>query len=204
MNTTDALRRLQDGNGRFLAETQNRHVSQTQREALTTGQAPFAVILSCADSRVPPEIIFDQGLGDLFVIRVAGNVITPEVVGSVEFAIHVLGSRLVVVQGHTDCGAIKTTLAEMATPTPTLSPNLQSLVDRIRPSITPLLEKIDLSDPQTLMPQAIQANVHQSVTQLKQNSDIVQNLIQTDDLQIIGAEYSLATGQVTFYDSDHI
>lgn len=203
MKAIDALKRLQDGNGRFLAEIHNRDFSQQRREALVAGQDPFAVILSCADSRVPPEIIFDQGLGDLFVIRVAGNVISPEVVGSVEFATHILACRLVVVLGHAGCGAVKTTLAEMANPTPNLSPNLQALVDCIRPSLTSLLKKHIPIDPQTLMPQAIQANVHQSVTQLMQRSDIVQNLTQTADLQIIGAEYSLATGKVTFLESDH-
>ena len=196
ISAKEALQQLKLGNGRFLAEIHTQNNSQSRRAALASGQAPFAVILSCADSRVPPEIIFDQGLGDLFVIRVAGNVITPAVLGSVEFAVHVLGSRLVVVLGHTGCGAVKTTLNEMKSPTENLSPNLQALVDRIRPSITPLLEQ---TTPQTLLPQAVQANIHQSVAQLQQNSAIVQNLVQAHDLKIVGAEYSLTTGKVTFY-----
>lgn len=200
MNANDALTRLREGNGRFLAEIQTHNTSQTRRAELAAEQNPFAVILSCADSRVPPEIIFDQGLGDLFVIRVAGNVITPAVLGSVEFAGHVLGSRLLVVLGHTGCGAIKTTLQEMITPTDNLSPNLQALVDCIRPSITPLLPQNQEIDATELLPQAVQANVHQSVAQLEQHSQIVQNLCQTDGLQIIGAEYSLATGAVTFFE----
>ncbi len=201
ISAKEALQQLQSGNGRFLAEIHTHNISQTRRAELATGQAPFAVILSCADSRVPPEIIFDQGLGDLFVIRVAGNVITPAVLGSVEFAVHVLGSRLVVVLGHTECGAVKTTVDELAAPTDTLSPNLQALVDEIRPSITPLLSSNQTIDTAALLPHAVQANIHQSVTQLHQRSKIVQTLCQNDGLQLIGAEYSLETGAVTFFDT---
>ncbi len=203
MNAAEALQRLQDGNGRFLAEIHNRDVSQERRLALTTGQTPFAVILSCADSRVPPEIIFDQGLGNLFVIRVAGNVITPEVLGSVEFATSVLGSRLVVVLGHTDCGAVQATLGEITNPTENLSPNLQALVDCIRPSIAPLLAKDPQKEPESLLSLAIQANIHQSVGQLRQNAHIAPPTPANAGPQIIGAEYSLATGTVTFFDSEN-
>ncbi|WP_420632394.1 carbonic anhydrase [Candidatus Leptofilum sp.] len=201
MNATDALTRLQEGNGRFLAEIHNRDVSQERRMALATGQAPFAVILSCADSRVPPEIIFDQGLGDLFVIRVAGNVISPEVLGSVEFATQALGSRLVVVLGHTSCGAVQATLNEMANPTATLSPNLQALVDGIRPSITPLLNTNPPPEANTLLTLAVQSNIHQSVNQLRQNANRGQAESPANGLQIIGAEYDLATGKVAFFNS---
>src|SRR5258706_13025023 len=112
---------------------------QTRRRELAAGQEPFAIILGCSDSRVPAEIVFDQGLGDLFVIRVAGNIVAPSQIGSVEFAAERFGTRLVVVLGHSRCGAIQATLEELALPTEGKSRNLRSIVDRIRPSVEALM-----------------------------------------------------------------
>ena len=137
-----ALERLQEGNRRFVAGRPGLGAAadEARRNELVEGQAPFAAILGCSDSRVPAEIVFDQGLGDLFVIRVAGNIVAPSLVGSVEFAADKLGTRLVVVMGHSGCGAVQATLDELERPSENRSPNLRSIVERIRPSIEPLLE----------------------------------------------------------------
>src|ERR671911_2640897 len=131
----EALERLREGNARFASNmaSSGALLSHTQRAALAGGQQPFAIILGCSDSRVPAEIVFDQGLGDLFVIRVAGNIVAPSQVGSVEFAAEKFGTRLVVVLGHTYCGAVAATLEELQRPSETQSRNLRSIVDRIRP-----------------------------------------------------------------------
>ena len=137
----DALELLRKGNGRFASGLRSGDgaASLTRRAELVTGQEPFAIILGCSDSRVPAEIVFDQGLGDLFVIRVAGNIVAPSQVGSVEFAAERFGTRLVVVLGHSQCGAILATLEELGRPTENQSRNLRSIVDRIRPSVEALL-----------------------------------------------------------------
>jgi carbonic anhydrase len=169
---------------------------QAERTALLTGQAPFATILSCADSRVPVELIFDQGLGDLFVIRVAGNIVAPSQAGSVEFAAAVLGTKLVVVLGHSHCGAVDATLSELRREQAQSSPNLQAIIGRIRPAVEPLIEQ----DENTSLHEAVVANVHHSVERLHRDSDILEKLVDSDDLKIIGAEYSMETGLVTFLD----
>ena len=136
----EALTRLRDGNRRFVAELGNSaEPAHRTRHQLPSGQKPFAIILGCSDSRVPAEIVFDQGLGDLFVIRVAGNIVAASQVGSVEFAAARFGTRLVVVLGHSQCGAILATLEELQQPTANQSRNLRSIVDRVRPSVEPLL-----------------------------------------------------------------
>ena len=161
-------------------------------------QEPFAIILGCSDSRVPAEIVFDQGLGDLFVIRVAGNIVAPSQVGSVEFAAERFGTRLVVVLGHSQCGAILATLEELQRPSESQSRNLRSIVDRVRPSVEPLLRTELRHDLDALVRQAVRANIRASVDHLRHGSEVLEQLIQNEGLLVVGAEYSLETGIVEF------
>ncbi len=196
----EALERLRAGNRRFASEQRgpSMDTGEMRRSELLGGQEPFAVILGCSDSRVPAELVFDQGLGDLFVIRVAGNIVAPSQIGSVEFATARFGTRLVVVLGHTQCGAVQATLDELQRPSERQSQNLASIVDRIRPAVEDLVPWD--RGPAALMHEAIRANVRQSVAQVRQGSDILQELIASDGLMIVGAEYSLETGVVDFFD----
>ena len=197
----DALKRLREGNRLFASgELSHRTRPSHSGVAASAGQAPFAIILGCSDSRVPAEIVFGQGLGDLFVIRVAGNVVAPSLVGSVEFAATKFGTRLVVVLGHTECGAVRATLDELQQPAEQQSPNLRSIVDRVRPSVEGLLETDLRHDLEALMQQAGRANIRVSVDQLRQGSAILDELIRADGLRVVGAEYSLETGLVEFFD----
>ena len=197
-----ALERLQAGNRRFVSEMHGPSMltSQARRGELLAGQEPFAIVLGCSDSRVPAEIIFDQGLGDLFVIRVAGNIVAPSQIGSIEFAAERFGTRLVVVLGHTLCGAILATLEELERPTESRSPHLRSIVDRIRPAVETLLETELRHNPDALMRHAGRANIRASVNQLRHGSQIIEQLIQSAGLLVVGAEYSLETGVVDFFD----
>ena len=198
----DALKLLEEGNRRFAAGIQNRDtcLDRTRRTELTKGQEPSAIILGCSDSRVPAELVFDQGFGDLFVIRVAGNIVAPSQVGSVEFAAARFGTRLVVVLGHSQCGAITATLEELQRPTANQSKNLSSIVDRVRPSVEGLLKTDLRHDREELIRQAVRANVSASVEHLRKGSEILENLIRNDGLMVVGAEYSLDTGLVDFFD----
>jgi carbonic anhydrase len=198
----DALERLRQGNGRFVSDAvgAERLPSRTRRTELAEGQEPFAIILGCSDSRVPAEIVFDQGLGDLFVIRVAGNIVAPSQVGSVEFAAERFGTRLVVVLGHSRCGAILATLEELGRPTSTQSRNLRSIVDRVRPAVEALLATELRHDRDALVRYAVRANVRIAANQLRHGSEILEQLIAGDGLLVIGAEYSLETGSVDFFD----
>jgi carbonic anhydrase len=196
----EALQRLRDGNRRFVAEVRGRAVNRARREELAAGQEPFAIILGCSDSRVPAEIVFDQGLGDLFVIRVAGNIVAPSQVGSVEFAATRFETRLVVVLGHTSCGAIQATVDELGRRSGEQSRNLRSIVDRIRPSVEPLLATSLARDRNALMHQAVRANIRMSAGQLRHGSELLEQLIDTGGLRVVGAEYSLDTGLVEFFD----
>ena len=157
-------------------------------------------MLGCSDARVPAEIVFDQGLGDLFVIRVAGNIVAPSQIGSVEFAAAAFGTRLVVVLGHSNCGAIHATLEQLARPTRDQSRNLRSIVDRIRPAVAGLLERDPPRDRQTLEQQAVRANIRMAANHLRHGSELLEQLIQSDGLLVVGAEYSLETGVVDFFD----
>lgn len=198
----EALERLREGNLRFVAETRSSEAqaSHNRRRELTSGQEPFAIILGCSDSRVPAELVFDQGLGDLFVIRVAGNIVAPSQVGSVEFAASRFGTRLVVVLGHSQCGAIEATLEELGRPSKDQSRNLHSIVDRIRPAIEPLLATELAHDHDHLVPLAVRANIRASANHLRHGSEILEQLILEEGLAIVGAEYSLETGIVDFFD----
>lgn len=197
-----ALERLREGNRRFVAgEPQNAvTLSEGRRSELLNGQEPFAIILGCSDSRVPVEIIFDQGFGDLFVIRVAGNIVAPSLIGSIEYAAEQCGTRLVVVLGHSTCGAVLATLSELERPSENRSPNLHSIVERIRPSIEELLYTDLRNNQEALVHHAVRANIRASANQLRHGSRILERLIAIDGLLVLGAEYSLATGKVDFFE----
>jgi carbonic anhydrase len=199
VSALDALQRLREGNQRFVSERQRtRRPGGSRRNELVDGQAPFAIVLGCSDSRVPAEIVFDQGLGDLFVIRVAGNVVAPSQVGSVEFAAERFGTRLVVVLGHSLCGAVVATLEELERPSEMRSPNLRSIVDRIRPAVEGLLEVGSSQDEDALLRHAVRANIRASVDHLRHGSAILERLIESEGLLVVGAEYSLESGLVDF------
>jgi carbonic anhydrase len=205
VSAREALERLREGNLRFAANVRgsDAFVSHTRRAQLATGQQPFAIILGCSDSRVPAEIVFDQGLGDLFVIRVAGNIVAPSQVGSVEFAAARYYTRLVVVLGHSQCGAILATIEELRTPTENQSRNLQAIVDRVRPSVEQLLATDLSDDSDALVKQAVRANIRASVNHLRHGSQVLEELIRDDGLLVVGAEYSLETGVVDFFDGHY-
>lgn len=199
----EALERLRAGNRRFAEDrpSESGVSGAARRSQLLAGQQPFAVILGCSDSRVPAELVFDQGLGDLFVIRVAGNIVAPSQIGSIEYAAEVTGARLVVVMGHSNCGAIKATIDELKRPQSNRSRNLSSIVDRIRPSVETLLETGLSQDPAALVRFAVRSNIRASVDHLRHGSEILERLIDKEGLCVVGAEYSLETGLVEFFDS---
>jgi carbonic anhydrase len=201
ISARDALVRLREGNRRFASDTRNLDPtpSRTRRE-LTAGQEPFAIILGCSDSRVPAEIVFDQGLGDLFVIRVAGNIVAPSQVGSVEFAAERFGTRLVVVLGHSQCGVIQATLEELGRDAAHRSRNLRSIVDRVRPCVEGLLVTTAGVPTEALREQAVRANIQASANHLRHGSEVLEELVLTNGLLVVGAEYSLETGVVDFFD----
>lgn len=195
---TEALERLRAGNRRFV---NGEHggvdtIGQARRTELLGGQTPFAVIVACADSRVPVEFLFDQGLGDLFVIRVAGNIVAPSQIGSIEYAAARLGTRLVVVLGHSNCGAVEATLQELGQNEPADSPNLRAIVDRIRPALEPLLR----AEGEVSLDKAVTANVRYSVARLRDDSDMLAKMVDAGELMVVGAEYSIDTGEVQFFD----
>ena len=198
----DALERLREGNRRFAAGlgSEGGLSNRARRAELVAGQQPFAIVLGCSDSRVPAELVFDQGLGDLFVIRVAGNVVAPSQIGSVEFAAERFGTRLVVVLGHSQCGAVLATLEELRRPSENQSRNLRSIVDRIRPSVEGLLATAAGKDADALVPEAVRANVRVSANQLRHGSEVLERLIDDDGLLVVGAEYSLESGLVDVFD----
>ena len=197
----EALERLREGNRRFVSDVRGQGAStgQTRRHELVAGQHPFAIILGCSDSRVPAEIVFDQGLGELFVIRVAGNIVAPSQIGSVEFAVCMYDTPLVVVMGHSMCGAVTATLEELERPSDNRSPNLHAIVSRIRPSVETLLETGLKTNPAAMLQRAIRANIRASVSQLAHGSRILEELIEQDRLLVVGAEYSLEAGVVDFF-----
>lgn len=200
LSATDALERLREGNRRYAQNVRSVDslVSHSRRDLSL--QSPFAIVLGCSDSRAPAEIVFDQGLGDLFVIRVAGNIVAPSQVGSVEFASERFGTRLVVVMGHTQCGAIDAALEAIAGSQPASS-NLGSIVQRVRPAIEALVHTSLADDPQKLRREAMRANVRASVNHLRHGSEIIERLALGDGLLVVGAELDLLTGEVAFLDA---
>lgn len=195
-----ALDRLREGNRRFVQDVRSvaSLATAAQRAALAASQSPFAAILSCADSRVPAEMVFDQGLGSLFVVRVAGNVVAPSLVGSLEYAVQVLGTKLIVVMGHTNCGAVKATIDLLQQPTSGGSENVLDIVKRITPEVAPLLKTT--SDPSALLSLATRANVRSSAHQLRTASRLLADRIKEGELLVVGAEYSLESGVVDMFD----
>jgi carbonic anhydrase len=203
MSAREALDRLRAGNAEFAESMKSGGplVNDPRRTELPKDQNPFAIILGCSDARVPAEIVFNQGLGDLFVIRVAGNIVAPSQVGSVEFAAAGYDASLVVVLGHSQCGAILATLEALKHPNENPSPNLRSIVDRVRPSIEALLRTELRHDTDALVETAVRANVSASVNHLRHGSQLLEQLIERKGLAIVGAEYSLDTGVVEFFDT---
>jgi carbonic anhydrase len=198
-----ALELLKQGNRAFVSGTQREEtvLTHAQRAELAREHNPFAIVLGCSDARVPAEIVFNQGLGDLFVIRIAGNIVAPSQVGSIEFAAARFDARLVVVLGHSQCGAILATLEQLREPTERQSPNLHTIVDRVRPSVEPLLKTELRHDHEALVRRAVRANVVASVNQLRHGSELLEQLIRNEGLVVVGAEYSLETGVVEFFDA---
>jgi carbonic anhydrase len=199
IGASEALRRLREGNLRFVSNARS-ELGAWRREDLVHEQRPFAIVLGCSDSRVPAELVFDQGLGDLFVIRVAGNIVAPSQVGSVEFAATRFRTRLVVVLGHSRCGAILATLEELQQPDGSTSRNLKSIVDRVRPSVEPLLGTPIGTDRDALVREAVRANVRASVDHLRHGSETLERLTAEEGLRVVGAEYSLESGEVEFFE----
>ena len=204
ISAVDALARLREGNRRFVNDevSEEALASREHKAGAATPQNPFAIILACSDSRVPTELIFDSGIGDLFVIRVAGNIVAPSQIGSIEFAAKQFGTRLVVVLGHSNCGAIIATLKELALKESVRSPNLRAIVDRIRPALEPVLHCDSDLDDEKVISSCIRANVRASVERLRHESLILEQLVDAGDLQIIGAEYSIETGNIEFFADD--
>ncbi|MEN9559366.1 MAG: hypothetical protein RLZZ502_577 [Pseudomonadota bacterium] len=202
ISASKALQLLKEGNERFAQGLKTNHSINNQRHdpSLADGQKPFAIILGCSDSRVPAEIVFDQGLGDLFVIRVAGNIVAPSQIGSVEFAADLFETRLVVVMGHTNCGAIYATIDQARKPSTEQSHNLDAIVNRIKPSVLALFDTELANDEAKLRYYATRANIRASVNQLRHGSSVLENLIQNYGLTIVGAEYSIETGRVDFFE----
>jgi carbonic anhydrase len=198
----EALQRLRDGNRRFVEGMRRGviHVDDVARSTMLESQSPIAVVLGCSDSRVPVELVFSQGFGDLFVIRVAGNIVAPSQIGSIEFAAEKFGTKLVVVMGHTRCGAVEATLDQLQRSTEGRSRNLQAIVDRIRPAISGLMNTELSKDKELLMQVAVRTNVSMSANFLRHGSMIVEQMIQDGQLLVVGAEYSLETGVVDFFD----
>lgn len=201
-SAASALARLRAGNRRFVdgVISVDRFAANARRQALAAGQAPFAIVLGCSDSRVPAEIVFDHSLGDLFVIRVAGNIVAPSQVESVEFAAARYGVRLVVVLGHTNCGAVCATIEELSRPATEPPRPLGSIVGRVRASVEPLLATELANDPTALVAAAVRANIRVSTSHLRSGSPILEQLIRNDGLVVVGAEYALDTGVVDFFD----
>lgn len=181
--------RLIQGNKRFVSgELTYVHSSPEERASLTNGQQPFAVVVGCADSRVPPELVFDQRLGQLFVVRVAGQVLDDPSLGSIEYAVEHLGSRLIVVLGHEKCGAVKAAVEGGEAPG-----HIHSLVDAIKPAVEKAHEM-----PGELLDNAVRANVDRVVEQLKTSGPILDELVRHGEVAVVGGIYDLDSGKVEF------
>ncbi|SFN51587.1 carbonic anhydrase [Variovorax sp. OV329] len=194
----DALRRLREGNERFASGKGNADafLRCVRRASTVSSQEPFAIVIGCSDSRVPVEIVFDQDLGDLFVIRVAGNIVSPSQLGSVEYAAAEFGSAVVMVLGHTGCGAVLGTLERLRRPAAARSPHMRFIAERIEPAVAPLLTAQREQDRGALIQAAVRANVCQSVEQLRHGSEILEGLIASGQLLVMGGVYDLGTGRI--------
>lgn len=201
MNAKQALAKLKKGNERFSdAAAKSGSLTRTiVRDDMHGEQKPFAVILGCSDSRVPVELIFDQSIGDLFVVRVAGNIAASSQIASVEFACQKFGTGLVIVLGHTQCGAITATLSSLNDGFDGLSPNLEAIVKHIQVAIEPML-KTRPCDDNELIESARRKNIEQSVSDLHENSLVIRGLVASGQVTIVGAEYELESGKVHFFE----
>lgn len=202
MTTFDAITRLKEGNARFVANVRgvDAILSQVRRADFVAGASPFAIILGCSDSRVPAELVFDQGLGALFVIRVAGNIVAPSQLASIEFAAQRMGTPLAVVMGHTGCGAVEATVDDLLQPHAPQEMNLSSILQRVRPAVMPLMHTELVRDRAALSRAAVRANVIASVNQVRHGTPLIENLVTNGKLTVVGAEYDLATGVVDFFE----
>lgn len=194
LSPEDSLKRLMAGNRRFL-DDKIPNSTRTFSAALAKGQRPFAIVLGCSDSRTPVEILFDEGFGDLFVVRIAGNIVAPSVVGSIEFAASEFGSRLVVVMGHTGCGAVTATVRALQTGAGPESNNIRDITDRIAPHVESLVRLGEKN-----VRDAVRANVKASASHLRHGSRILEELVGAGQLMVVGAEYDLESGVVDFFD----
>ena len=192
-----ALQRLVEGNRRFRATGGTALARAWSPELAEAPQRPFAIVLGCSDSRTPVEILFDQGFGELFVVRVAGNIVAPSIVGSIEFAASQFGSRLVVVMGHTGCGAIDATVHALETGLGSESKNIRSITDRIAPHIEHLVRP---GQRKSIVREAMRANVRAAVDHLRHGSRLLEELVLDRRVSVVGAEYELETGAVHFFD----
>lgn len=201
LNADEALQRLRDGNRRFVEHVVSLDalLSHARRAEQAMVQHPFAVVLGCSDSRAPAEFVFDQGLGDLFVIRVAGNIAAPSQIGSIEFAVDRFGCELVVVLGHSNCGAVRATLDHCFKPEETTA-GLHAIVDRISPALLPLVQACGCQTAGDLMPEAVRANVRATMNVLRSGSQLLEDTLRSGRLKIVGAEYDLQSGAVQFFE----
>jgi carbonic anhydrase len=201
VTSEEALNQLRQGNERYVCGKQSllEQTDSRRRREQVEGQYPFAILLGCSDSRVPLEVIFDQGLGDLFVVRVAGNVATSSQIGSIEFAVAKFGTPLVVVLGHSNCGAVIAAMEELQNPSGNLTPSLTNLIERIQPSVERVLSNNKTSDPGSNLLEMVKANVQASVDTLREESALLGNGEREGSLKIVGAEYCLETGKVEFH-----
>jgi carbonic anhydrase len=195
-----AAERLLAGNQRFCAGQQAHHSRTFSSELAERPQRPFAIVLGCSDSRTPVEVLFDEGFGDLFVVRIAGNVVAPSVVGSIEFAASQFGTRLVVVLGHTRCGAIAATAHALHTGNGPDSRNIRSITDRIAPHIEPLVRAKDTMPDADRLRVLMRANVLASVDHLRHGSRLLEELVLAGRVAVAAADYELETGRVQFFD----
>ena len=201
ISALEALVRLREGNHRYAQNVRSVDALMSHSRRDMASQSPVAIVIGCSDSRAPAEIVFDQGLGDLFVIRVAGNIVAPSQIGSVEFAAERFGTRLVVVMGHTHCGAIDATLEAIAEPGGAKHGNMQSIVNRVRPAVEALVRTELARDPERLRREAVRANVRASVNHLRHGSEVIEQLAEHDNLLVVGAELDLTTGVVDFFEN---
>jgi carbonic anhydrase len=200
------LQLLLDGNAKFVAGVGNTHLDDfvvpAVRSEVATGQKPFAVVLTCSDSRLPPEILFDQGLGEIFVVRVAGNIVNPHELGSIEYALEHLGANLIVVLGHSKCGAVKTTYDVHGTDTSALGPNLNSLISSIDPAVTAVLtaeggKAVGTAAQAVQVEACVVENVNLVAESLGTRSTIIEEKKVAGDIQVVRAKYDLGTGAVS-------
>ena len=200
ITSAQALERLREGNRRFIARLESRNLEQehSRRLELVGEQAPIAIVLGCSDSRVPAELVFDQGLGDLFVIRVAGNIAASSQIESIEIAAQQFGTPLVVVLGHSQCNAVTASVDEQMKPLEMRSSGVGVIVKTIQPSVRAVLDSQPGLDRQGLVCASIRENVRGAVKRIKAGSDVLVKLLDQGQLHIVGAEYSLETGAVEF------